>query len=418
LNRLNRRRFLHSAAVLAPFLGAGLSAFAAEPSAEAGSRAGSVPEAMPSPGDSRHETTVFIGTQTAPDAPGGSQGIYSFGWDAETGTLTPRGLAIAVRMPTFLRLAPDHHVLFSCNETETFTIGGKEEKSGAVSSFKIGHGPQGATLTHISSQFADGTGTTNINLDRTGRVLLCADYTGGSASSFQVSAEGHISPVVSHYQFHGHGPNKDRQASPHVHRATVSPGNGFALFNDLGLDVIHIYKLDAATAVMTPHDPSAWKAPAGSGPRSLRFHPNGRWAYCVTEMGNTIIVLDWDEQKGTLTTKQTVSVIPKDFTGRSQAAETAIPRDGKFLYAADRYYNHFYSFTIDPASGELHDMDRTPCQGKTPRYITLDPTERWLLAANQDSSNIEIVAIDPHTRRLAKTGKLIPQTIPQFIQFL
>jgi 6-phosphogluconolactonase len=414
LNRLNRRRFLHSAAALAPFLGTGLSALAAGADADAEPLEGSGAARS----SSGHRTPVFVGTQTAPDTEGGSQGIYSFAWDAETGTLTPQGLAIAARMPTFLRLAPDHHVLFSCNETETFTIDGKEAKSGAVSSFRIAHGAQGATLTHINSQFADGTGTTNINLDRTGRVLLCANYTGGSASSFQVSADGHIGPVVSHYQYHGHGPNKDRQESPHVHRATVSPGNGFALFNDLGLDVIHIYKLDAATATMTPHDPPAWKAPAGSGPRSLRFHPNGRWAYCVTEMGNTIIVLDWDEAKGVLTTKQSVSVIPDGFTGRSQAAETAIPRDGKFLYAADRYYNHFYSFTIDPATGELHDMDRTPCQGKTPRYITLDPTERWLLSANQDSNNIEIVAIDPHTRRLAKTGRLVAQTIPQFIQFL
>lgn len=396
--------------MLAPFLGSSLSGQAAEADSPAASRA--------APTGSDHRTTVFVGTQTAPDTPGGAQGIYSFGWDAETGTLTPRGLAIAARMPTFLRLAPDHHVLFSCNETETFTVDGKEEKSGGVSSFKIDHGQHGPTLAHINSQFAEGTGTTNINLDHTGRVLLCANYTGGSASSFQVSREGHISPVVSHYQYHGHGPNKDRQESPHVHRATISPGNGFALFNDLGLDVIHIYKLDAATAQMTPHDPPAWKAPPGSGPRSLRFHPNGRWAYCVTEMGNTILVLDWDEHKGTLTTKQSVSLIPDGFTGRSQSAETAIPRDGKFLYAADRYYNHFYSFTIDPASGELHGMDRTPCQGKTPRYITLDPTERWLLSANQDSNNIEIVAIDPHTRRLAKTGKLVPQTIPQFIQFL
>ena len=45
----------------------------------------------------------------------------------------------------------------------------------------------------------------------------------------------------------------------------------YAFFNDLGLDVIHIYKLDAATAKLTPHSPATWQAPAGYGPRALRF---------------------------------------------------------------------------------------------------------------------------------------------------
>ncbi len=388
MKRLNRRRFLQGITALAPLFGANPRRFFAhaEPPAEPGH-------------------TLFVGTQTGQ----GSHGIYAYAWDPQAGTLKLLGLAAATPMPTYLALSADKQFLFSANETDTF----QGAKSGFVSSFRIG---RGTAIEFIDSQTAGGAGTTNVGLDHTGRVLLCANYGGGSASSFRVSSDGRIGPIVSHFQYSGHGPNHDRQEAPHVHRATASPGNRFALFNDLGLDVIHIYALDAANAKLTGHTP--WHAPAGSGPRSLRFHPNGRWAYCVTEMGSSVMVLDWDEATGTLTTRQQVSLIPPSFSGRSQASETAIDREGRFLYAADRYYDGLYSFTVDPRTGELHGLNRIPCAGKTPRYITLDPSERWLLSANQDSDSIEIHARDPHTGRLAAHGTLVPQSKPQCLVFV
>ncbi len=355
--------------------------------------------------------TLFVGTQTAD----GSKGIYAYSWNPQRGTLKLLGLAYATPMPTFLVLAPDRHFLIAANETDTY----QGKPSGFVSSFRIvdAHAHPGK-LALVNSQAADGAQTTNVTLDRTGRVLLAANYGGGSASSFQVSTNGEISPVVSHFQYTGSGPDHARQDAPHVHRATVSPGNRFALFNDLGLDVIHIYALDPSTAKLTPHTPPAWHAPAGSGPRALRFHPNGRWAYCVTEMGSSVIHLEWNESKGTFTTRGQVSLKPAGFTGRSQASEVAIDSSGHFLYAADRYYDGFYSFTIDPQSGELHGMERIPSLGKTPRFITLDPTEHWLLSADQDSNDIAIYARDPKTGRLSAHGTTVPQAKPQCLIFV
>ncbi len=386
MKRFDRRRFLQGAAALAPLFGAGVRRLMAQ-------------------GEGKPGTTLLVGTQTGQ----GSSGIYAYAWDAQAGSLKLLGLAAETPMPTYLTLASDKRFLFVSNETDSFA----GTKSGGVSSFHVlPHGK----LSLIDSQPAGGTGTTNVGLDRTGRVLLCANYGGGSASSFPVSANGRIGPLVSHFQYTGHGPNRDRQEAPHAHRATASPGNRFALFNDLGLDLIHIYALDPATAKLTPHQP--WHAPAGSGPRSLRFHPNGRWAYCVLEMGSSLVVFDWNESNGTLTTKQQVSLISAGFTARSQASETAIDHAGRFLYAADRYYDGLYSFTIDPATGQLHNMTRTSITGKTPRHITLDPTEHWLLAANQDSDTIEIVARNPATGKLAAHSTTVAQSKPQCLVFV
>ncbi len=381
--QVDRRRFLRGAAATAAFLASGPRMW----------------------GANGPESVMLVGTQTG----SGSKGIYAYRWDPRAGSLRLMGLAAESPMPTYLVLSRDKRYLFAANETDTFA----GQKSGGVSSFRV---EAGGKLAAISSEVAEGTGTTNVGLGQGNRVLLCANYGGGSASSFPVSPDGRIGRVVSHFQYTGSGPDKARQEAPHVHRATASPGNGWALFNDLGLDVIHIYRMDPATAKLTEHQP--WHAPAGSGPRSLRFHPNGRWAYCVLEMGSAVVVLDWDEAAGTLKTKQTVSLVPNGFKGRSQASETAIDRAGRFLYAADRYYNGLYSFQIDPATGELREMERTAITGEVPRYITLDPTERWLLAANQDSDTIEIVARDPKTGRLAARTSSVEQVKPQCLVFV
>ena len=135
-------------------------------------------------------------------------------------------------------------------------------------------------------------------------------------------------------------------------------------------------------------------------------------------MGSAVLLLEWDEKKGTLTTRQQISLLPAGFTGRSQASEVVLDRGGRFLYAADRYYDGLYSFEVDEKTGELRGMTRTECGGKTPRLITLDPTERWLLVANQDSDNIAIFARDPESGRLAETGTSVAQGKPQCLVFV
>jgi 6-phosphogluconolactonase len=388
---ISRRSFVKTAALSS--LGASLAAKA-------------WPAKTAVPQDSR---LLFAGTQTGAS----SKGIYAFHWDPSNGDLKELGLAGESDNPTFIALSPDGEHLYAANEIENF--GGA--KSGAVSAFSIDR--SAAHITPINTVSAEGAGTCHVLLDHTGRTLLCANYSGGSASSFHIDASGRLSEAVSHFQYEGHGPIADRQEKAHAHRGTVSPNNRFAYINDLGLDCIHIYHLDAATAKLTAADPEMWTAKPGSGPRALRFHPNGKWAFCVHEMASAVEVLSWDSSTGALTSLQRIDLVPKDYHGSTATgSEIVFDAAGRFAYAAVRGYDRIVALRIDGSTGKLTQIGSTSCGGKVPRHIAMDPTGNWLLVANQVSDNIAVIRRDPQTGKLEDTGSSFPLVKPQCLVFV
>jgi len=342
---------------------------------------------------------VFIGSGT-PD------GILAYDWDPASAELTPAGVAAKIANVDWITFSPGREFLFAAAEVDSFN--GKP--TGEVASFSVHDGQ----LQPLSAQNSASPGTCHAALDHTGRVLLSADYGGGSAASFLVT-EGRLSPVVWTEHYTAHGPNTDRQQSAHAHFASISPDNRFAYFNDLGGDCIHIYRLNTTTAVLAPA--GTYHAQPGAGPRTLHFHPNGHTAYSVNELNSTVDVLRWSKTDGSLTLVTRIELLPEGYHGPTRACDTVISKDGRFVYFANRDNDFLYSFKADPTTGSLAPIGRSSCGGKIPRNFVLDPTERWMLVANQDSNLISVFARNPETGVLAKEGKSFPAPTPMCILF-
>jgi 6-phosphogluconolactonase len=340
------------------------------------------------------KTRVLIGSH-------GENGILAYDWNPETAALTPAGVAAKIPKVAWLtttRGADSSLLLYSASELDTFN--GKP--TGEVASFQLA----GGELRQLSARNSAGTGTCHVAADYTGRMLIAADYTGASAASFRIE-NGKLSEAVWTEHYTEHGPNPVRQPMAHAHFASFSPDNRFAYINDLGGDCIHIYKPNPATAEITPA--GIYRGAPGSGPRTLHFHPNGHTAYSMNELVSTVDVLDWHKGDGSLTLVTTVKLLPSDSSGNSTAVstgcDTVITRDGRFVYFANRGDNFLYAFKADFATGKLTPMKRSNCGGKTPRNFTLDPTERWMLVANQDSNLISVFARNPTTGELSDEVK-------------
>jgi 6-phosphogluconolactonase len=342
---------------------------------------------------------AFVGSGT-PD------GILAYDWNPATAELTPAGVAARLANVDWITFSPGREFLYAAAEVDSFN----GQPTGEVASFRVA----GGELHPLSAVNSAGAGTCHVALDHSGRVLLSADYGGGSAASFLI-AEGKLSSAVWHEHYTQHGPNAARQQSAHAHFASVSPDNRFAYINDLGGDCIHIYALDAATAALTPA--GTYKATPGAGPRTLHFHPNGHTAYSINELDSTVDVLEWNKADGQLSLVTRIEMLPAGYHGDTRACDTVISRDGRFVYFANRDKDFLYSFKANPLTGALTPIGRSNCGGKIPRNFVLDPTERWMLVANQNSNQISVFARNPETGVLAEEGKSYPAAAPMCILF-
>ena len=158
---------------------------------------------------------------------------------------------------------------------------------------------------------------------------------------------------------------------------------------DLGNDEVFSYKLNANKATITPNNPTAaFNTKSGTGPRLMAFHPNGRFAYLVHELGSIVEALAYDAQHGPFKEIQTLITLPSDYTGYNATAAIHISANGEFFYGSNRGHNSIVVYAINQQSGKMNVVEFAPTGGQDPRDFNLDLTGKFLLVANQNSNNI------------------------------
>jgi 6-phosphogluconolactonase len=209
---------------------------------------------------------VFVGSNT-PD------GILAYDWEPATGELTPAGVAARLANVDWITFSPKREFLYAASEVDSFN--GKP--TGEVASFSVENGK----LHPLSAQNSASVGTCHVAW-----IIQRPRAAGGRLRRRQrgqlSSDRGQAEPRVWTEHYTGHGPNKDRQQSAHAHFASFSPDNRFAYINDLGMDCIHIYKLNAATAMLTPPglttpSPAQGRARCTSIPTATQPTPSTNW---------------------------------------------------------------------------------------------------------------------------------------------
>ena len=284
---------------------------------------------------SLNELTLYVGTYTS----GKSEGIYSYRMDQTTGQLKPAG-SIRSENPSFLTIDPAKRFLYAVNETP----------KGAVSAFRINSKTH--ELTPLNQQSSAGADPCHLMVEPRGRSLLLANYTSGTVSVLPIQRDGSLGVAIDVEQHEGSGP-REQQKSAHAHCIKLDRANRFAFAADLGADQVMIYRFDPLTGKLEPGpQPSATLHP-GAGPRHLTFHQNGKYLYVINELDSSLTTFRYDPAKGTLTAFETVSTLPRDFTGTSYCADIHVSKSGRFLYGSNRGHNSIVVFAIDPRTARL-----------------------------------------------------------------
>lgn len=329
-----------------------------------------------------------------------SKGIYRFVLDTEKGQLGEVEVAAEVGSPTYLALSDDKKHLYSVAQKDDL---------GGVAAYEINS--ESGELRYINNQLA--AGAPPCHLEVTGSNLVTGNYHAGIVDLFQVDEQGALEEKAFAVQHEGSGPH-ERQESPHVHYTAHTPDGKYIVVADLGTDELVTYKIEDKQLVKL----HTLNVKAGSGPRHIAFHPNQKTAYLLTELASEVVVLDYHAEDGSFTEKQSISAIPADFTETNDAGAIHISSDGKFVYTSNRGQNSIAVFSVNEENGELSFVEHKFTGGEWPRDFMIDPSENYLVVANQHTGNLVLFSRDQETGKLTQLDSEIAVPEAVCVKFL
>jgi 6-phosphogluconolactonase len=355
--------------------------------------------------------------------PGNGRGIHIFTVDRTTGTMTPAGIVEIGTSPGCLALNAAGTRLYSANETDR--VG--DTRQGTASAFAVDR--TDGKLELLNTVRTGGAGPTYVSVHPSGRHLLVANYGGGSVAVLPILGDGRLGEPSDVKAAAGKiGPPRATHAPPgsfavsghdhtHAHMIQADPSGRFVLHADLGLDVIFIWRFDDHRGTLAPNDPPSISLPPGDGPRHFCFHPTGRWFYSIQEEGSTVVLFDYDSRSGHLTTRQTISTLPPDFTGSNFCSEILVSADGRHVYAGNRLHDSIAIFSVG-SDGALTYVGEEWTRGDYPRSFNFDPTGGFLYCCNQRADTVTVFRVDRATGGLSFTGHYVPVGNPSSIVFV
>jgi 6-phosphogluconolactonase len=342
---------------------------------------------------------LYVGSYTLPMSfvQGQGMGIYICSFDTQSGKLG-KVAETAADNPSYLALHPSGKYLYAVNEISEVQVPTRD----AITAYALE--AETGTPHLLNQQPCLGGSPCHVSVEPSGHFACVAAYAGGDVMTYPIRADGSLGAPTAHVR-HVRG-----EKAAHAHSITPAPSGDFALACDLGLDCIFVYRLDLVSGSLIPH--GELQLAAGSGPRHLDFHPNGRFVYVIHELDATLSVLSWEAASARLEALQTIPTVPAGFSGQGWCADVHVHPSGHFLYASNRGDSSLAVYRVDQASGELSLLGFESSRGKTPRSFVLDPQGEWLLTANQDSGDVAVFRIDARSGRLDYQSSLeIPSPV-------
>jgi 6-phosphogluconolactonase len=317
---------------------------------------------------------AYVGSRTTRERHARGDGISVFECHQPTGKLTLIQVLGDLVNPSFL----------ARNKTgdRLYAVHGDCED---ISAFKIDR--QTGKLEFLNKQSSEGKNPVHLALDPTENFIVVSNHITGSLVVLPVAEDGSLHPVRQKILLSGvPGPHRQEQPFTKPHFNPFDPSGQFVLVPDKGLDKVFSFRF--SDGQLTPSEIPDVVARETSGPRHLAFHPSRPWVYVANELDSTVTGYNFDIQTGGLKPFQIASSLADTYTGNSRSSEIEVDKAGRTVYASNRGEDTIAVFSIDPLSGRVKLIQSQPSMGRTPRFFSLDPSNRWLYVCNEDSDSI------------------------------
>jgi 6-phosphogluconolactonase (cycloisomerase 2 family) len=345
---------------------------------------------------------AYVGSYTTPERKGQGDGINVYRVDPRNGAFRHVQHVGGLENPSFLAV--------NAAGTHLYSVHGDRTEANA---FTIEPGT--GRLAHLNCQSTGGYNPVHLCFDASGRFLAVANYGSDSLAVLPIAPDGSLRPYRALTTVTGTlGPHRFQQRTMCVHHIPLDRQGRFFYVPCKGSDAVVAYRLDTRRGVLI----EATRVPArpGAAPRHIDFHPRKALAYVINELDSTLTTYRQDQRTGSLKPLQTIPSTPSDFTGYSTGAEIGVDRAGRNVYVSNRGHDSVGVFAIDPIRGTLAPRQWVPTRGRTPRFFTFDPDQRYLYIANQDDRSIIAYRVE-RDGRLAPTRLRVRVGSPACIVF-
>ena len=348
-------------------------------------------------------------TRSVGEEPPQNGWLYLYAVDPEAGQADVVDSVACPVNPSYLAVGQNADYVFAANES----------RDGAVSSFRFDRTRQKLEL--INSQLVNGSAPCHLSLNEAQSHVLLANYSSGNVSVVPIGAGAALGQPTAVIQHQGQGPDKGRQAGPHAHMITPMPGEANAFVAvDLGIDQLIHYRLDTTAGKL--EEVAKTNCEAGAGPRHLVFLPRQRRCYVLNELNHRVEVFSYAAIDQPFERIQVISTLADTSEAVTYPAAIKVHPNGRFLYASNRgkteEENSIAIYEIDQETGKLTWLGIESTGGVFPRDFEIDPSGRYLLAANQRSDNIVVLKLEEEGAGLSRTGMEIDLHMPVCLKFI
>ena len=328
---------------------------------------------------------AYVGTYTH----GTSKGIHIYDVDVEEGLLFLRRV-VPVNNSSYLTTSRNGKYLYTIADE-------------GVEAFKI---EEDGDLTPINLIDIDGMRGCHLSTSISGKYLFVAGYHDGKVTVVQTLQTGELGQLLDGVFHRGQGAINERCFRPHVCCVRVTPDDKYLCAVDEALDQILIYKIHPVSEKLSPVD--ILRMGREAAPRSIHFSKDGRFAYVLLQITNTIRVYKYylgEDGKPEFEQIQEVSTLSNAFDPHDAASSLRLSYDGKYVFCSTAGDDSVGCFSIDPETGLLTKVFALPISGDYPKDIALFPDQKHIAVVNNGSNTITTFTVNYEKKTLAMKGR-------------